>query len=52
MFGDFAFVVLGSGQLLTVILDQEYRFVRENGLLDLDQTLKLLKNVESVLDIC
>lgn len=43
----------GNGQYMTVaILDQEYRIVNNEGLIDMESTIKILKAAQSVIDGC
>lgn len=43
----------GNGQYMTVaILDQEYRIVNSDGFINMEDTLKILKSAQSVIDGC
>lgn len=43
----------GNGQYMTVaILDQEYRIVKNDGAINMTDTLKILKSAQSVIDGC
>ena len=43
----------GNGQYMTVaILDQEYRAVGSTGLIDMSETIRILKSAQSVIDAC
>lgn len=43
----------GNGQYMTVaILDQEYRMVNSDGVIDIEETIKILKSAQSVIDAC
>jgi hypothetical protein len=43
----------GSSQYITIaILDQEFPVVGSNGLIDMDETLKIIQSAQSVLDDC
>ncbi len=43
----------GNGQYMTVaIMDQEYRAVDNNGVINMEETLKILKSAQSVIDAC
>jgi hypothetical protein len=43
----------GNGEYMTVaILDQEFRIVGDNGLIDMAEVLKIIQSAQSVLDDC
>ena len=42
-----------DSQFMTVaILDQDYRMVGDNGLINMQQTLKVIQSAQSVIDAC